>query len=139
MVKYKAIDDLRIWKWLLRLVETLGAEGMSSDESNDENDTELVFRVKKLPWRRNVTKEMGLIDAMRLKQKGVFAPQGSKPGKRIRGDDELVSTREAPGFLPRELYDQDWLKEQRHPNLKPGFSSLRFEWIEIEGIDGARW
>jgi hypothetical protein len=138
MVKFKAVNDLRIWKWLLKLVKQLGPEGMSSEESDDQNDTEVVFRVKRLPWRRDITKELSLIDAIRLKEKGIFAPQGSKPVKRIHGGERLVSIREAPGFLPRELYNEDWLKEQRFPHLKPGFSSLQFDWIEIEGIAGAR-
>jgi len=36
-------------------------------------------------------------------------------------DEPPVSTREAPRFLPKELYDGDWLSNQRFPGLKPGF------------------
>jgi hypothetical protein len=138
MVNFKAVDDLRIWKWLLSLVKKLGPEGMSSEDSDDNNDTEVVLRVKRLPWRRNIKKELGLIDAMRLKEKGIFGSQGSKPVKRIPGDGWLISTREAPRFLPKELYNEDWLKEQRFPHLNPGFSRSQFSWIEVEGIAGGR-
>jgi len=130
MVKYKATDDLVIWQWLLGLVETLGIDGMSSEESEGDDDTEITFHVKTLPWRRNITEELQIIDNMRLLEKGIFAPQGSKPVKRLQGTS-VVSTREAAMGLPRTLYDESWLRLQPHPNLKPNVSERPFKWLNI--------
>ncbi|KAG1848863.1 hypothetical protein F4604DRAFT_1687571 [Suillus subluteus] len=53
LVGYKADEneeDLPAWKWLQQLVGTLGEGGMSSEESDIENDIETVLRVKNMTW-----------------------------------------------------------------------------------------
>ncbi|KAG1858001.1 hypothetical protein DFJ58DRAFT_658856, partial [Suillus subalutaceus] len=55
LVKYKTDkneEDLPAWQWLQQLVRTLGEGGMSSEESDVENDIETVLRVKNMTWRR---------------------------------------------------------------------------------------
>ena len=132
-VRFEARGDLAVWEWLQKLVYSLGVDGMSSDESEDGDDTEILYRVKRMPWRRDIRKELEIIDTTRVKEKGIFSRQGSRPVKRIRGDEPPVSAREAPRFLPKELYDGGWLQEQRFPDLKPGFSQEQFDWMEIVG------
>ncbi|KAG2092399.1 hypothetical protein BD769DRAFT_1370991, partial [Suillus cothurnatus] len=39
------------WQWLQQLVKTLGEGGMSSEESDVENDIRTVLRVKNMVWR----------------------------------------------------------------------------------------
>ena len=90
-VMFEAHEDLAIWEWLQELVCSLGVDGMSSDESEDDDDTEILYRVKSMPWRRDIRKELDIIDAIRVKEKGMFSRQGSKPAKRIRVDEPPVS------------------------------------------------
>ncbi|KAI6016177.1 hypothetical protein BKA83DRAFT_4546285 [Pisolithus microcarpus] len=77
-------DDAGAWKWLQRLVKTLGEHGMSSDESDIGNDVEEVLRVKNMGWRRSIARELDLVDLQQLVDTDIFAPQGSRPMRRIR-------------------------------------------------------
>jgi hypothetical protein len=43
-----------VWQWLQQLVKTLGEGGMSSEESNIENEIERVLRVKNMVWRHEI-------------------------------------------------------------------------------------
>jgi len=64
MIQLKADDqfkDLHLWKWLESVLEHLGTDGMSSDESSTE-DFETVYRVKNMPWRRDIADCMDIVD-----------------------------------------------------------------------------
>ncbi|KAI6023616.1 hypothetical protein BKA83DRAFT_4019556, partial [Pisolithus microcarpus] len=65
-------DDTGAWKWLQRLVKTLGEHGMSSDESDIGNDVEEVLRVKNMGWRRSIARELDLVDLQRLVDTDIF-------------------------------------------------------------------
>ncbi|KAI6013658.1 hypothetical protein PISMIDRAFT_19407 [Pisolithus microcarpus 441] len=102
-------DDLRSWKWLQRLINTLGEHGMSSEESSVENGIENVLRVKKLEWRRNIDKELEIVDLQRVLDKDIFCSQGSKPLPRKRAPDNPISSRAPVVGLPMALYDDTWI------------------------------
>lgn len=94
MIKLKAAtaaSDLAIWRWLGTVVEKLGTDGMSSDESSTEG-VETVYRVKKMAWRREIEASLDIIDRERRLNSDIFPPQGSVPTKRIRGDNNPIST-----------------------------------------------
>ncbi|KAF8582874.1 hypothetical protein K439DRAFT_1350125 [Ramaria rubella] len=55
-------SDLVIWEWLQRLVQLLGTERMSSEESGEEGDLEDVLQVKTIPWCRDLEKELAIIN-----------------------------------------------------------------------------
>ncbi|KAI6125358.1 hypothetical protein EDD16DRAFT_1454982, partial [Pisolithus croceorrhizus] len=65
-------DDLHSWQWLQRLIKSLGEHGMSSEESSVENGIENVLRVKKMEWRKNIDKELEIIDLQRILDKDIF-------------------------------------------------------------------
>ena len=48
--------DLKVWEWLFRVLEYLGVDGMSSEESSVENNR-IVYQVKIMAWWRDI---MGL-------------------------------------------------------------------------------
>ncbi|KAG1906069.1 uncharacterized protein F5891DRAFT_934860, partial [Suillus fuscotomentosus] len=60
------------WRWLQRLIRTLGEGGMSSEESDVENDIETILRVKNMTWRRAVEREMDIVDHQRLMDDDIF-------------------------------------------------------------------
>ena len=71
--------DLGIWQWLESLVVSLGEEGMSSDESDvDEQTGTEVLYANKINWHRNVEGEMDMIDEQRKMDKKLFSRKGSK-------------------------------------------------------------
>ncbi|KIM85943.1 hypothetical protein PILCRDRAFT_775973 [Piloderma croceum F 1598] len=85
MIELRAGDenqDLHLWKWLQSVLEHLGADGMSSDESSTEN-FKTVYRVTNMPWRRALTESMDIVDRQRHKDADIFTPKGSKPAKRL--------------------------------------------------------
>ncbi|KAG1775989.1 hypothetical protein EV702DRAFT_1046623 [Suillus placidus] len=104
-------DDQAVWVYLQSLVETLGKDGMSSDESEHEDGEVQVFRLKKMPWRADVDHEMHIIDQQRLAGAANFTPHGSKPAKRFRNAIQ-ESSRPAIKGLPRALYNSSWLNAQ---------------------------
>jgi hypothetical protein len=121
-----------IWTWLLNLVETLGPDGMSSEESEvGEDDINSVYRVKVLPWRRNIERELSLIDSERRQAHQVFARSGAMPVRRIRRADNPVSSRRPRKGLPRSLYDDTWIGSVPGRSLSMEVSKARFKWMEI--------
>jgi hypothetical protein len=123
-------DSVRLWTWLGNVLEELGQDGMSSDESAVEDEVEVVFRQKIMPWRRKMDKELDFIDSGRLGQRA-FGKQGSKPVRRYRLRDNLVSTREPVDGLPRCLYDDNWFTHRTGRDRQLKTSSKHFEWRTI--------
>jgi hypothetical protein len=55
--------DVAAWKWMEQLLQYLGEDGMSSDESDVEGELDTtVFRVKTMLWRCNIDRELDIID-----------------------------------------------------------------------------
>ncbi|KAG1875741.1 hypothetical protein F4604DRAFT_1540496, partial [Suillus subluteus] len=65
-------DDLPAWMWLQKLIKTLGDGGMSSEESDVENDVQCVLRVKNMAWRHGIERELNVIDHQRVLDDDVF-------------------------------------------------------------------
>ena len=55
-----AEGDLHIWQWLENLIEYLGSNGMSSEDTDIGIDRK--YRVKILLWRHNMDQYLELID-----------------------------------------------------------------------------
>ena len=101
------------------MVTTLGVDGMSSEES-DEEDFTSVFCVRMMPWRRDLSHELQIIDSY---SKGDVL-QGPKSARHIRGLTQL--THKAVEGLPKSLYDGDWLA--CHSGIA---SNTPFPWMNI--------
>ena len=124
-------NDLHLWKWFASILEQLGSDGMSSEESSTEG-VKTVYRVKLLPWRRNVTHVMDIIDSQRHKDADIYPAQGTKPTKRVRGTANPPSTRTAVRGLPRDLYDDDWFHQlNKNGRDALGISEDRFKWYNV--------
>ena len=128
--------DAPAWIWMRKMLQELGHEGMSSDESDledDDDDDTLApaFRVKTMPWRRDITHELDIIDAERRRDASVYHKQGSKPVHRRR-DADLLTTRPAAVNLPRVFYDDTWFEKlgsRERRQLRAG--SHAFEWANV--------
>ncbi|KAG1726854.1 hypothetical protein EDB19DRAFT_1914474 [Suillus lakei] len=84
-------EDLPAWMWLQKVIKTLGDGGMSSEESDVENDIHCVLRVKNMAWRHKIERELDVIDHQRVLDDDVFVPQA-------RSLDYL-----------KALYDGEWV------------------------------
>ena len=68
------------WRWLHDVVKKLGLDGMSSEESEGESEElQPSLKVKTMPWRRDISHELVIVDKQRKVNLGIFHNQGSKP------------------------------------------------------------
>ncbi|KAG9315639.1 hypothetical protein JVU11DRAFT_3281 [Chiua virens] len=124
-VKAERDDDAAVWAFLLDVVSTLGSDGTSSDESGDE-DMEIAFHNHGMPWRRDIKRELNIIDIQRTQDKETFCQKGAKLTKRIRSGNALPSSRRPVMGLPQSFYDPLWLAE--NPDSA---SDKMFPWMHI--------
>jgi hypothetical protein len=125
-------EDLPAWMWLQKVIKTLGDGGMSSEESDVENDIHCVLRVKNMAWRRKIERELDVIDHQRVLDDDVFAPQGSKPMKRIRAPGNSMSERSPITGLPKALYDGEWVDGLTGGQMERlNVSNDAFRWMKV--------
>jgi hypothetical protein len=134
--------DVKIWEWLLQLIQYLGADGMSSEESgvevNDEGIAQKVYRVKIMPWRRNINQELAIIDKARLQDKDLYSEAGAKPVPRKRSEQNEASSRQPVCDLPRSFYDDSWF-DRLNANFRDctlRVSKKQFHWFEHVAAQG---
>jgi hypothetical protein len=112
-INHKEIEgasDTHIWRYLESMLNALGKESMSSDESDYEPEIGTFFRPKTMPWRRNIIKELQLIDQEHRRIGNVERRRGAKPVIRKRDGINTESISEPVSGLPIALYDPGWLK-----------------------------
>ncbi|KAI6030078.1 hypothetical protein EDC04DRAFT_2605587 [Pisolithus marmoratus] len=121
--------DVELWQWLSDVVDHLGTDGMSSEDSEEE-DMQTIFRVRSMPWRCDIDKELRFIDS-KHKDRGISSPKGAKPVKRIRPSNPFPSARQPVCGLPATFYKPEWL--EGNPTFK---SDKVFEWSQfiVQGI-----
>ena len=125
-------DDLPVWQWLQSLIRALGESGMSSEESSVESGVENVLRVKHMEWRRNIDRELEMVDLQCIIDSDIFSQQGSRPLIRKRAHDNPTTARKALAGLPLALYDGAWmanLTERQLEALK--ISEEPFPWMQV--------
>jgi hypothetical protein len=124
--------DVRHWKWLKKMLETLGQDGTSSDESDREGDIETTYYPKTMPWRRNIERELRLVDDEYRRLAATQVRRGAKPVTRIRRSG-IHSSRDPVTQLPISFYDENWLKSASRlyitRTLQP--SDQTFKWREL--------
>jgi hypothetical protein len=124
-------DKSVVWKWLHDMIETLGCDGMSSEESSVEDEINMVYKVKAMPWRRDIDEELKIIDSERIRDPSIFGRQGSRPAKRHRAVQDLVSKCEPVEGLPRAFYDDDWFENKASGEFKSSIHQAPFQWMNI--------
>ena len=129
-----AEDDRHIWQWLETLLQWLGTEGMSSEDTDVGVDRK--NHVKFLIWRRNMDKYLDMIDNQRVQDAG-FAQAGSRPIKRLCYLPTSPSDRAAPTGLPGTLYDQQWLAsvDANYHEVALSVSKGKFEWLVFHSCE----
>ncbi|KAG1719950.1 uncharacterized protein EDB91DRAFT_1257275 [Suillus paluster] len=101
-------EDLPAWHWLQKLIKMLGDGGMSSEESDIENNIKCVLWVKNMAWCHGIEQELNIINNQRVLDDEIFAPQGSKPMKRIHTSGNLTTVWNLVTGLPKALYNGRW-------------------------------
>jgi hypothetical protein len=128
--------DVKIWEWLLELIKYLGADSTSSEESgvkiNDKGIAQKVYRVKMMPWRRNINQELAIINKARLQDRDLYSEAGSKPVPRKRSEQNRTSSCQLLHELPRTFYDDLWFNHLNTNFRKCTLwvSKKQFRWFE---------
>ena len=125
-------DDLTTWQWLQALIKALGESGMSSEESSVENGVENVLRVKNMEWRRNIDRELEIVDLQRIIDSDIFSQRGSRPLIQKRAHGNPTTTRKALTGLPLALYDGAWMANLTERQLEAlEISQEPFSWVRV--------
>lgn len=105
-------EEHAAWAQNRMIVATLGADGMSSDESSREDGGQMVYWVKRLKWRAKIVSDNLLkIDSDRNTTNGYGNTRsGNPPRVRKRRNVQQMrdSVRNAPPRLPVNFYDASW-------------------------------
>lgn len=127
IVEAKASQDLpdteaAAWQVIYDLIDMLGVDGMSSDDSGDETRDEKRWpaTVHRMDWRsRELQDILVFIDSHRGKRTalGGYTP-GNQPHHRKRFNGARSSKRLAIAGLPRNFYDSAWLDLLDETDLK---------------------
>lgn len=93
------------WQVLFELVDTLGVNGTSSDESDGEDHAVRFKQWRSIELRNLLT----YVDDNRIAVNTYGNPlSGARPRKRIRGRHPPISKSSAVPCLPMNFYDQAW-------------------------------
>jgi hypothetical protein len=105
---------------------------MSSEESDVENEFECMLRTKNMEWRRGIERELNIVDRQRFLDDDIFAPQGSKPLKRICAPGNPTTSRKPIVGLSENLYDSKWLTGlTEHGVERLEVADEKFQWMKV--------
>lgn len=105
---------------------------MSSEESGVENRVESILRVKNIEWRRNIDRELEIVDLQRVLDVDIFSPQGSRPLTRRREPDNPTSSRAVVKGLPLAMYDGAWIAQLTERQMESlDVSRETFRWMKV--------
>lgn len=134
-----------IWAKLYRLIQTLGYEGMS-DEESDTEDGNLVLRVAVVSWRRPVGRELGVVDEALKQRPDLFRALASQPIRTVHEGaygDRRVCMRRAFEGRPASFYGERFLKnillhERKRLKVVEGVVD-DFNWPTSEELKQIQW
>ena len=92
----KGNDEVLAWQFLNNVIMTLGSDGISSEDSKGEG-AEPIFCTHILPCRRDIVKELNIIDQQRLRNSDIFPPEV----QRLQNASEVTTSPNQSGKLSR--------------------------------------
>lgn len=112
-------EGLAMWQYVLKCLHKLQHEGMSDEESGEDEvviaGVKSHIRVRKvlvLVWRHPSFKELfALVDRTREAEASIFSQQGRPKLLRIRVEKNSTGPRTAPKHLPKSFFRPEWLAE----------------------------
>lgn len=125
--------DTNNWKWLRSVLEELGEDGMSSEESDNDGDIEIVYRPKIMEWRRNMDKELKILDDENRRLAKTRSQRGAKLVPRRRSAGNKLSSRDPVCGLPVCFYKESWLAKQTDAYVERtlNLSQKKFRWRDL--------
>ena len=124
------------WKVTADMVEELGPAGMSSDESElDENTKRTTYRIKRRLWRARACKNrLKVIDSDRnVTNAHGGTRSGNPPRERIRAPTSTISERVPTVGCPKNYYSREWVA-----NLASDRMVRELKWKERKDLGRAQ-
>ncbi|KAF8949603.1 hypothetical protein BDZ97DRAFT_1935152 [Flammula alnicola] len=125
-----------VWDHFDTILEKLGAGGMSSDESDVDDDGQRVYWVKKMSWRRKgLTARMVWIDKDRNTTTAYnnIRP-GNPPRNRKRRINATETSRTAIPGLPINFYEEEWYNRLSEVQKSEINAAPAFELLEVQRV-----
>ena len=115
--KKQVTEEESEWMNIHTLLDTLGPEGMSSDDSNVNDAGNRTFHVKIMEWQNldMVWKMVEIDKDWNTTNAYGNTRAGNAPRLRKRWEDGRKTSRKAPPHLPINFYNAQW-----YASLKPG-------------------
>lgn len=112
-------EGLAMWQYVLQCLHKLQHEGMSDEESGEdevvvggEKNRVRLRKVLVLVWRHPTFKELfALVDSTREAEASIFSQQGRPRLLRIRVEKNSTNSCTAPKRLPKSFFRPEWLAE----------------------------
>ncbi|KDR65546.1 hypothetical protein GALMADRAFT_148615 [Galerina marginata CBS 339.88] len=129
-------DGRVVWEHLDEILATLGAGGMSSDESDFDDDGQKTYFVKKMSWRRvGLVARMITVDRDRNFKNCYENITGNAPKLRKRRVNATETSRRPIPGLPINFYDDVWYSrldegQKKHLGAKAAFDLIDFQRVE---------
>ncbi|KDR65818.1 hypothetical protein GALMADRAFT_148403 [Galerina marginata CBS 339.88] len=133
----KSGDGRVIWEHLDEILSTLGAGGMSSDESDFDDDGQKAYFVKKVSWRRvGLVARMITVDRDRNFKNCYENITGNAPKPRKRRVNATESARRPIPGLPINFYDDVWYSRLDEGQKKLLGAKAALDLIEFQRVEG---
>jgi hypothetical protein len=108
--------ETAIWENSHRVLDALGAGGISSDESDVEESGHSVYRAKNMPWRsKDILRKLMDIDRDRNTTNAYGNKRAGNTLRVRKRRNGLETSRNATPGLPLNFYDSNW-----YAGLTPG-------------------
>ncbi|KDR67599.1 hypothetical protein GALMADRAFT_146892 [Galerina marginata CBS 339.88] len=132
----KSGDGRVIWEHLDDILSTLGAGGMSSDESDFDDDGQKTYFVKKVSWRRvGLVARLITIDRDRNFKNCYENITGNAPKPRKRRANATETSRRPIPGLPINFYDDIWYSRLDEGQKKLLGAKAALDLIEFQRVE----
>jgi len=121
------------WEFMFGLVDRLGIDGMSSDESEPDDDRGRSYRAKRRTWRsKALEKYLRRIDKD-YNSTNAYGNARAGTNPRVRNRPACTdSAGEAVRGLPRNFYDPNWFRKLSLWDRKDLEPASEVELMELE-------
>lgn len=129
-------EEHAAWDQFGMLIEELGPEGMSSDDSEIDDDARKVFPVRRMPWRsKEVEKRLIQVDKdYNTTNAYGNLRAGNPPRHRTRRYAMKVSRRKPAAGYPLNFYDRNWYAALTKSQQEDLSATDSVDWLDSEAV-----
>lgn len=129
-------DERAVWDEFEMLIEKLGPEGMSSDDSEIDDDGRKEFKVRRMPWRsKEIETRLIQVDKDRNMTNAYGNSRaGNQPRHRTRRNAIRVSRRKPSAGYPLNFYNDNWYADLTRSQQQDLAATDPVDWLDFEAV-----